>query len=213
MVSFLLGKKVGMTQIYRENGDSLPVTVIEAGPCFVCQKKTPETDNYSAIQIGYSTLKSERAKKPIKGHFDKADIPPKRFLREFRVAEKELNDYEIGQELKVDRFKEGDYVDITGISKGKGFTGVIKRYGFHGAPGSHGTHDYSRHGGSIGSSSFPSRVFKGLKMAGRMGSDRVTTQNLQVVQVKAEQNCLLVKGAVPGSKNGLLFIRSSVKKA
>jgi len=209
---FLMGKKIGMTQILQDNGDVIPVTVIQAGPCLICQKKMPQSDNYSAVQLGFSPVKATRVKKPLKGHFEKAGITPHRYLREFRVDEKEMEKYEVGQEIKVDSFKEGDIVDITGISKGKGFSGVIKRHGFHGAPGGHGTHDYHRHGGSIGSSSFPSRVFKGTKMAGRMGSDRVTVQNLKVIQVRPEQNCLVVRGAVPGAKNGLLFIKKAIKK-
>lgn len=209
---FLMGKKIGMTQILQDNGDVIPVTVIQAGPNLICQKKMPQSDNYSAVQLGFLPVKPARVKKPLKGHFEKAGITPQRFLREFRIDEKELEKYEVGQEIKVDSFKEGDIVDITGISKGKGFAGVIKRHGFHGAPGGHGTHDYHRHGGSIGSSSYPSRVFKGTKMAGRMGSDRVTVQNLKVIQVRPEQNCLIVRGAVPGAKNGLLFIKKAIKK-
>lgn len=213
MSSFLMGKKIGMTQVFKENGDTIPVTVVQAGPCVVCQKKTSAKDNYSAIQLGFLSVKPDRAKKPLAGHFKKADVSPKRFLREFRVDEKEAEEYETGQEIKVDRFKEGDYLDVTGTSKGKGFAGVMKRHRFHGAPGGHGTHDYKRHGGSIGSSSYPSRVFKGMKMAGRMGYDRVTVQNLKVMQVRPEQDCLLVQGAVPGAKNGLLLIKKAIKKA
>lgn len=212
MSELLMGKKIGMTQILQDNGDVVPVTVIQAGPCIISQKKMPEKDNYSAVQLGFLTMKPNRVKKPLAGHFKKAGIPPQRFLYEFRIDEKELEKYEVGQEIKVDRFKEGDYVDVTGISKGKGFAGVMKRHGFHGAPGGHGTHDYKRHGGSIGSSSFPSRVFKGTKMAGRMGCDRVTVQNLKVIQVRLEQNCLVLRGAVPGAKNGMLLIKKAIKK-
>jgi large subunit ribosomal protein L3 len=212
MSELLMGKKIGMTQILQENGDVIPVTVIQAGPCIISQKKMPEKDNYSAVQLGFLPAKSNRVKKPLAGHFKKAGIPPQRFLYEFRLDEKELEKYQVGQEIKVDRFKEGDFVDVTGISKGKGFAGVMKRHGFHGAPGGHGTHDYKRHGGSIGSSSFPSRVFKGTKMAGRMGNDRVTIQNLKVIQVRPEQNCLVVRGAIPGAKNGMLLIKKAIKK-
>jgi large subunit ribosomal protein L3 len=212
MSEFLMGKKIGMTQVFQENGDLVPVTVIQAGPCVISQKKTPQKDKYAAIQLGFLPDNPNRVNKPFAGHFKKASIPPHRFLKEFRVDEKELEKYELGQEINVGTFKEGDYVDITGISKGRGFSGVIKRHNFHGAPGGHGTHDYHRHGGSIGSSSFPSRVFKGTKMAGRMGSDRVTIQNLKVVQVRLEQNCLIVEGAVPGAKNGLLLIKKAIKK-
>ncbi|MGA1865299.1 MAG: 50S ribosomal protein L3 [bacterium] len=212
MSELLMGKKIGMTQILQENGDVVPVTVIQAGPCIISQKKVPEKDSYSAVQLGFLAMKPNRVKKPIAGHFKKAGIPPQRFLYEFRVDEKELEKYEVGQEIKVDGFKEGDFVDVTGVSKGKGFAGVMKRHNFHGAPGAHGTHDYNRHGGSIGSSSFPSRVFKGLRMAGRMGSDRVTVQNLKVIQVRPEQNCLVLRGAVPGAKNGILLIKKAIKK-
>jgi len=212
MSVFLMGKKVGMTQIIEDSGDVIPVTVIQAGPCIVCQKKVPEKDQYSAIQLGFLPVKPSRMKKPLSGHFKKAGVEPQRFLHEFRVDEQELENYEIGQAIKVDGFQEGEYVDVTGISKGKGFSGVMKRHGFHGAPGGHGTHDYHRHGGSIGSSSFPSRVFKGIKMAGRMGCDHVTVQNLKVIQIKPEQDCLLVRGAVPGAKGGLLLIKKAVKK-
>ncbi len=212
MSEFMMGKKVGMTQILQENGDAIPVTVIQAGPCVLCQKKIPDKDNYSAVQLGFLSVKPNKVKKPLAGHFKKVGAPPQRFLREFRVDENELEKYELGQEIGVDIFKEGDYVDITGTSKGKGFSGVMKRHGFHGAPGGHGSHDYKRHGGSIGSSSYPSRVFKGMKMAGRMGSDRVTVQNLKVIQIRPEQSCLVVRGAVPGSKNGLLLIRKAIKK-
>ena len=212
MSEFLMGKKIGMTQILNDNGDAIPATVIQAGPCIVCQKKVPEKDHYAAVQLGFDPVKQSRVNRPRLGHFSKAGVQPQRFLKEFRVAESELEGYEVGQEVKVDQFKEGDYVDITGMSKGRGFAGVVKRHGFHGAPGSHGTHDYHRHGGSISSSSFPSRVFKGLRMAGRMGSDRVTVQNLKVVQVRPEQNCLIVCGAVPGANNGLLMIKKAIKK-
>jgi large subunit ribosomal protein L3 len=213
MSKFLLGKKIGMTQIFQENGDLIPVTVIQAGPCFVCQKKTPQNDSYSAIQLGFIPVKPKKVNEPLKGHFEKAHVSALRILKEFRVEEKDLNEYEVGQEVLVDKFKAGEYVDITGTSKGRGFAGVIKRHGFHGPPGSHGTHDYMRHGGSIGSSSFPSRVMKGLRMPGRMGCDRITTQNLKVIQVRPEQNCLLVMGAVPGANKGLVLIRSAIKKA
>lgn len=209
----ILGKKIGMTQMLQENGDAIPVTIIQAGECIVCQKKTPSRDTYSAIQIGFLPRDPNRTNKPLAGHFKKGDIEPQRFLREFRVTEEELKEYEVGQHINVERFKEGDFVDIASTSKGKGFTGVIKRHKFHGAPGGHGTHDYHRHGGSIGSSSYPSRVFKGQKMAGRSGSRRVTLQNLKVIQVRPEQNCLVIKGAVAGAKNGLLLIKKAIKKA
>lgn len=212
MSNFLLGKKIGMTQIFGENGDAIPVTVIQAGPCVVCQKKAPDKDHYSAIQLGFLPVEEKRINRPVKGHFEKKNLSPMKYLKEFRVDDKDLKDYEVGQEIKADRFKEGDFVDITGTTKGRGFTGVIKRHGFHGPSASHGTHDYKRHGGSIGSSSFPSRVYKGLKMAGRMGTERVTILNLKVIKVKPEQNCLVVQGAIPGARNGLLLIKSSVKK-
>lgn len=210
----IIGKKIGMTQILQPgSGEVIPVTVIQAGPCTVVQKKVKDTDHYNALQLGFMDKKESRTIKPLQGHFKKAGLSPKRFLREIRLDDAEINSYEVGQEIKVDfLFQAGDYVDVVGTSKGRGFAGVIKRHGFRGAPGSHGTHDYSRHGGSVGSNTFPGRVFKGLRMAGRMGGDQVTVQNLKVVDIRPEQNLILVKGAVPGANNGILIIKKAIKK-
>lgn len=209
----ILGRKLGMTQVFDEDKNAIPVTVIEAGPCPVVQKKTVETDNYNAIQLGFLDQKRQRINKPKLGHFDKANAPAKRYLREFRLDEDEIQNYETGQEVKVNIFKTGEYVDISGYTKGRGFTGVMKRWGFSGAATrTHGTHEYFRHGGAIGCSAYPAKVFKGKKMPGRKGNDRVTIQNLMVIEVRPEQNVLLVKGSVPGAPNGLLLIRKAKKK-
>ncbi len=208
MKKAILGKKVGMTQLFDEEGRVIPVTVIEAGPCAVVQKKTVENDGYSALQVGYVDKKEKKVNKPAKGHFDKAEVSYKRFLKEFKLEN--ADDYNVGDEIKADAFAEGDSVDVTGISKGKGFQGVIKRWGAHRGPMSHGSH-YHRRPGSMGGSSNPSKVFKGKKLPGHMGAEKITVQNLNVVKVDAEKNLLLIKGAVPGPKGGLLFIRGSVK--
>ncbi len=208
----ILGRKVGMTQYFDEDNHAIPITVVEAGPCPVVQKKTIATDRYNAIQLGFLDQKRQRLTMPKLGHFDKVNVPAKRFLREIRLDEEEIQNYEAGQEIKVDIFESGEYVDVTGFTKGKGFTGVMKRHGFRGAKASHGTHEYFRHGGSIGSSAFPSRVFKGRKMAGRKGNERITIQNLQIVDVRVDQNLLLIKGSVPGAVNGLLIIKKAKKK-
>lgn len=204
----ILGKKVGMTQVFDDDGNVIPVTVIEAGPVKVVQKKTLEKDGYQAIQVGFEDKKPNRVNKPEKGHFDKAGVEYKKYLREFRLDD--VDGYEVGQEIKVDVFKPGDKVDVTGISKGKGFQGVIKRWNQRRGPMSHGS-KYHRGVGSMGGSSFPSRTFKGKKLPGRMGGRRVTVLNLEVVKVDSEHNLLLVKGAVPGPKGGLLIIKDSVK--
>ncbi|AAM25435.1 MAG: 50S ribosomal protein L3 [Caldanaerobacter subterraneus] len=204
----ILGKKHGMTQIFDEKGEVIPVTVIEAGPCVVVQKKTVEKDGYNAIQVGFGDVSEKKLNKPLLGHFKKAGVSPKRYLREFRLDD--ISGYEVGTEIKVDIFKPGDRVDVTGISKGKGFAGVIKRYGARRGPMSHGS-KYHRRVGSMGATTDPGRTFKGKKMPGRMGSDRVTIQNLEVVKVDPELNLLVVKGSVPGPKGSLLIIRDSVK--
>lgn len=204
----ILGKKHGMTQIFDEKGEVIPVTVIEAGPCVVVQKKTVEKDGYNAIQVGFGDVSEKKLNKPLLGHFKKAGVSPKRYLREFRLDD--ISGYEVGAEIKVDIFKPGDRVDVTGISKGKGFAGVIKRYGARRGPMSHGS-KYHRRVGSMGATTDPGRTFKGKKMPGRMGSDRVTIQNLEVVKVDPELNLLVVKGSVPGPKGSLLIIRDSVK--
>jgi len=204
----ILGRKHGMTQIFDEKGEVIPVTVIEAGPCVVVQKKTTETDGYNAIQVGFGDVKEKRLTKPLIGHFKKAGVPFKRYLREFRLDD--VSGYEVGSEIKVDIFKPGDRVDVTGISKGKGFAGVVKRYGASRGPMSHGS-KYHRRVGSMGATTDPGRTFKGKIMPGHMGHKRVTIQDLEVVKVDPELNLLLVKGSVPGPKGSLLIIKDSVK--
>ena len=204
----LIGKKVGMTQIFDEKGNVVPVTVIEAGPCSVVQVKTVETDGYDAIQLGFGAVKESKVNKPVKGHFAKAKVTPMKHLREFRVAE--VSSVKVGDEIKVDAFVSGDNVDIQGISKGKGFQGVIKRHGQSRGPMGHGSM-YHRRPGSMGPTSTPGRVFKGKKLPGHMGVETVTIQNLQVVAVDLDKNALLVKGSVPGNKGSILKIKNSVK--
>lgn len=206
MKKAILGKKVGMTQIFDENGALIPVTVVQAGPCVVLQKKTAETDGYNAIQVGFIDMPERKANKPMKGHFAKAGVKPKRYIAEFRIE----GDFEVGQEIKADVFAEGDKVDVTGTSKGKGYAGPIKRHGFGRGPMAHGS-KYHRGVGSLGASAGVSRVFKGKKMAGRMGGERVTVQNLQVVKVDADRNLLLIKGAVPGPRGAVISIKEAVK--
>lgn len=208
MKKAILGKKVGMTQVFDENGNVTAVTVIEAGPCSVVQKKTEENDGYNALQVGFYDVKEKLINKPKKGHFDKAKVPYKRFLKEF-ILEND-SEYNVGDEIKADIFNAEEKVDITGVSKGKGFQGVIKRWNQSRGPMAHGS-KYHRRPGSMGGSSNPSRVFKGKKLPGHMGVDKVTVQNLAVVDVDAEKNLILVKGAVPGPKGGMLIIRDSVK--
>ena len=206
----LIGKKIGMTQVFGADGNVLPVTVIQTGPCVVVQKRETGRDGYNALQLGFGSRKSQRVNKPEQGHMVKAGKGAFQLLREFRSED--VGQYEVGQEIKVaDLFKVGDRVDVSGTSKGRGFTGVIKRWGFAGFPGSHGTHEYFRHGGSIGNRSYPGRVFKGKKMAGQWGNERISVQNLEVIGVRAEDNLLLVKGAVPGAKRGFVFIRRAIK--
>jgi len=206
----LIGKKVGMTQFYNADGNVVPVTVIETGPCVVVQKKETAKDGYCALQVGFGSKKNQRLNKPQRGHMAKAGKGAFEVLREFRSED--VAQYQVGQEIRVgDLFKEGDLIDVAGISKGHGFTGVIKRWSFGGFPGSHGTHEYFRHGGSIGNRSFPGRVRKGKKMAGHWGNERVSIQNLKIVAVRPEENLLLVKGAVPGAKRGVVIVRRAVK--
>lgn len=204
----ILGKKVGMTQIFDETGKVVPVTVIEAGPCVVVQKKTVENDGYSAIQVGFEDIKENKINKPLKGHFSKHNVKPKRYLKELRL--KDADKYEVGQEIRVDIFSPGDRVDVIGISKGKGFQGVIKRHGQKRGPMSHGSM-YHRRVGSMGANTFPARTFPGKKMPGRMGGTRTTVQNLQVVRIDTDRNLILIKGSVPGNKNSILIIKDSVK--
>ncbi|MGQ9614892.1 MAG: 50S ribosomal protein L3 [Spirochaetota bacterium] len=212
MSLYMLGNKVGMTQIFDENGRVIPVTVIKLAPCIVVKKRTVEKDGYNAIVLGFDDARETRLRKSELGLFRKLGISPKKFLKESRVSEQELNGFEVGQNLSVDIFKKGDYLDITGKSKGRGFTGVMKRHGMAGAKGSHGTHEYFRHGGSIGSNTFPGRVFKGKRMAGRYGGTNVTIQNLLVADVRPENNVILVKGAVPGPNKGHVYIAHAKKK-
>jgi large subunit ribosomal protein L3 len=206
----LIGRKLGMTQFYDAQGNVVPVTVVQAGPCVVVQKKEPSKDGYSALQVGFGNKKNQRVNKPMQGHMGKAGKGAFAMLKEFRLDD--VSPYQVGQEIKAaDLFKVGDRVDVSGFSKGHGFTGVIKRWSFGGFPGSHGTHEYFRHGGSIGNRSFPGRVRKGKKMAGHWGDERVSIQNLEVVEIRAEENLLLVKGGVPGAKDGVLILRRAVK--
>ena len=208
MTKGILGKKVGMTQIFTEAGELIPVTVIEATPNVVLQVKTVETDGYNAIQVGFDDKREVLSNKPAKGHVAKANTTPKRFIREFNNVE--LSEYEVGQEITVDVFKAGDIVDVTGTSKGKGFQGAIKRHGQSRGPMAHGSR-YHRRPGSMGGASFPSRVFKGKALPGQMGGNRITIQNLEVVKVDAERNVILIKGNVPGSKKSLVEIKTAIK--
>ena len=206
MKKAILAKKVGMTQIFNEAGELVPVTVLQAGPCVVTQVKTIENDGYEAVQVGFEDIREKLVNKPVKGMFDKAGVSYKRYVREFKLE----GEYSVKDEIKVDVFEAGDKIDATAIAKGKGFQGAIKRHGQSRGPMAHGS-KYHRHAGSNGSCSTPSRVFKGKKMPGHMGGKKVTTQNLEVVRVDAEKNFLLVKGAVPGPKKSLVTIKESVK--
>ena len=205
----IIGKKIGMTQIFDEKGKVIPVTVVEAGPCVVSQKKTAENDGYEAVQVGFGDQKPQRLSKPLKGHFDKGGVAPKKTLRELRLED--ISELNVGDLIKADIFEAGEHVDVTGVSKGKGYAGVIKRWNFHRLKETHGTGPVARHGGSNGPISDPSRVFKGVKMAGHLGAETVTVQNLVVAKVDAENNLIAVKGAVPGPNGGIVTIRDSVK--
>lgn len=205
----IIGKKMGMTQIFDENGRVIPVTVVEAGPCAVVQKKTVESDGYTAVQLGFGDLSAKKVTKPAKGHFDKADVAPKRTLREFRLED--ISGMNVGDILKADVFAAGDRVDVVGTSKGKGYAGAIKRWNQHRLRESHGTGPVARHAGSMGSCSTPSRVFKGKRLPGHLGAERVTIQNLKVVKVDAENNLIAIKGAIPGPKGSVVCISDSVK--
>jgi large subunit ribosomal protein L3 len=207
----IIGKKVGMTQIFDQNGKVIPVTVIQAGPCTVVQKKTVENDGYEAVQMGFGDLSVKRVSKPLKGHFDKADVAPKRTLREFRFDD--CSSYNVGDIIKADVFVPGDRVDVVGTSKGKGYAGVIKRWGFSRLKESHGTGPVARRGGSTGNSATPGKVIKGSKGAGHLGAERVTVQNLDVVKVDAENNLIAVRGAVPGPRGSVVVLSETVKKA
>lgn len=209
MKKAIIGKKIGMTQIFDENGKVIPVTVVEAGPCVVSQKKTMETDGYNAVQIGFGDVRPKLVNKPMKGHFDKSDVAPKKILKECRFDD--ISSYNIGDIIKADIFENGEKVDVIGTSKGKGYAGVIKRWNFRRLKETHGTGPTVRKGGSIGACSDPSRVFKGKKMAGHLGAERVTVQNLKVAKVDSENNLIAIKGAVPGPNGGIVLIRDSVK--
>ena len=205
----IIGKKLGMTQLFDENGKVVPVTVIEAGPCTVVQKKTVESDGYEAVQLGFGEVSAKKVNKAAKGHFDKADVAPKRTLREFRLDD--ISGMNVGDILKADVFAAGDKVDVIGTSKGKGYQGVIKRFGAHSLKDTHGTGPVHRHAGSNGANSTPSRVYKGKILPGHMGVEQVTVQNLEVVKVDAENNLIALKGAIPGPKGGIVTITDSVK--
>jgi len=208
-VKGILGRKIGMTRVFNAAGEMIPVTVIKAGPCYVTQVKRTETDGYEAIQIGFEEVHPNRLNKPQLGHLRKHNLPPLRILREIRVED--ASQYEVGQVLTVEMFQPGDLVDVTGTSKGRGFQGGVKRYGFGGGPRTHGQSDRLRAPGSVGAGTFPGRVLPGTRMAGRMGNRRVTVQNLEVVGVDPENHLILVKGAVPGHKKGLVMVREAIR--
>lgn len=211
MVKAIIGKKVGMTQIFDENGKVVPVTVIQAGPCLVVQKKTQENDGYEAVQLGFQDIKERRLTKPRLGHIKKAGVAPKKYLKEFRLED--VAALNVGDELKADVFAEGDKVDITGISRGKGFSGVIKRHGASRTASSHGGGPVQRHVGSMGAGTDPARIFKGKIGAGQMGNEQVTVQNLDVVKVDPERDMIAVRGAVPGPRGGIVYLKNTVKNA
>ncbi|MDD3394899.1 MAG: 50S ribosomal protein L3 [Clostridia bacterium] len=208
MKKAIIAKKIGMTQVFTENGALVPVTVLEAGPCVVVQKKTAENDGYEAIQVGFVDAKAKHVTKPIQGHFDKAGVTAKKYVKEFKLED--ASAYEIGAEIKADVFAAGDKVDASGVTKGKGFQSTIKRYNAHRGPMTHGSKSH-RVTGSMGSSATPSRVKKGKRMPGHMGCENVTIQNLEIVRADAEKNLILIKGAVPGAKGSILVIKDSVK--
>ncbi len=207
----LIGRKIGMTQVFDEKGNVIPVTVVELGPCAVVQKKTTENDGYNAVQLGFEDKKVTKTNKPMAGHFKKADVAPKKFLREFRLEDDSA--INVGDIIKADIFAAGEKVDVIGTSKGKGTAGAIKRWNFSRLKESHGTGPVARHAGSLGACSDPSRVYKGKKLAGHLGAERVTIQNLDVVKVDAENNLIAIKGAIPGPKKGIVMVVNSVKKA
>ena len=209
----LLGKKLGMTQIFDDHGHAVPVTVIKTGPCKVVQKKTSDKEGYNALQLGFDEVqKVARINKPLTGHFNKRSVAPMKILKEFRVNAEDIEGNEVGSEITVEIFEPGEFVDVTGTSKGKGFAGVVKKYGFKGQPASRGTHEYFRHGGSIGQNMTPGRTYKGTKMPGHMGNRRVTVQSLKIVDVRGDTNILLVEGAIPGPTNGYVIIKKAVKR-
>lgn len=207
----IIGKKIGMTQIFDANGKVVPVTVVEAGPCPVTQKKTLENDGYESVQLGFQDVKVERLTKPLKGHFAKADVAPKKVLREFRLSD--ISSVNVGDVIKADIFAVGDSVDVTGTSKGKGTAGAIKRWNFSRLKETHGTGPVARHAGSLGACSDPSRVYKGKKLAGHLGHEKVTVQNLSIVKIDVENNLIAIKGAIPGPKGSYVVIKDTCKKA
>lgn len=207
----IIGKKIGMTQIFDEAGKVIPVTVVEAGPCVVVQKKTVENDGYEAVQLGYGDIRAKRVNKPLQGHFKKADVAFKRTLKEFRFED--ISGLNVGDIVKADTFVVGDIVDVSGTSKGKGFSGTIKRHNNARLKETHGTGPVHRHAGSMGACSSPSRIYKGKGMPGQMGNEKVTVQNLEIVKIDAENNLIAIKGAIPGPKNGTVTIVDCVKKA
>jgi large subunit ribosomal protein L3 len=209
----LIGKKLGMTQVFNFNGTLVGVTAIEVGPCVVVQKKTKEKDGYTALQLGFGEKKESRATRPETGHFAKAGVAPQKVLREFRVSEEVVGKYEVGQTIDLENLAIGDVVDISGNSIGKGFAGVFKRYGFHGGKASHGVHEVYRHGGSLGQNMTPGRVMKGKKMAGHQGNKKITIQNVEVVRIFPEDNIIFVKGPIPGAKNSYLTVSPAIKKS
>jgi large subunit ribosomal protein L3 len=209
-VKGILGRKLGMTQVWDENNRVIPVTVIEAGPCVVTQIRTPERDGYSAIQLGFGAVKAKSVTKPEKGHFERAGVTPRRHLMEIRTAD--ACEYELGKEVTAELFEAAEVVDVIGVTKGKGTAGVMKRHGFSGLGAGHGVHRKHRSPGSIGQCATPSRIFKGMKMAGHMGVSRKTISNLTIARIDAERGLILIKGAVPGPKNGLVVVRSAAKK-
>lgn len=206
----IIGKKVGMTQVFDENANVIPVTIVEAGPCVVVQKKTMEKDGYEAVQLGFGDLSVKAANKPVKGHFAKGDVGLKKVLREFKISD--IDGMNVGDIIKADTFEDGEIVDVVGTSKGKGYSGPVKRWNTHTLKRTHGSGPVARHSGSLGAGSSPSRVMKGKKMAGHLGTERVTVQNLTIVKVDAENNLIAVKGAVPGPKGGIVTICNAVKK-
>ncbi len=210
MKKAILGKKIGMTQVFTEDGLVVPVTVVEAGPCTVVQKKSIEKDGYEAVQVGFGKIREKNVNNPLKKHYEKAGATPCRYLREFRLED--LGELEVGSQIKAEIFENGELVDVSGTSKGKGYAGTIKRYNHHRGPMTHGS-KFHRAPGSLGACSTPSKVFKGHKMPGQMGNVKVTTQNLQIVKVDAERNLLLIKGSVPGAKGGLVIVRDACKSS
>ena len=209
MKKAIIGKKLGMTQIFAENGAVVPVTVIEAGPCVVVQKKTTETDGYNAIQVGYEDVSEKHVNKPAKGHFAKAGVTAKKHLKEFRLDD--ADKYEVGAVIAIDTFAAGEKVDVTGITKGHGYSGAVKRWGHHMLQATHGVGPIHRQVGSMGANSTPSRVFKNKKMAGQYGNEKLTVLNLEVIKIDAEKNLIAIKGAIPGARGGIVVIRDSVK--